>query len=135
MLRYGVADGTSNWRRADEIDDAIQKITPADVQRVTNTYFTKENRAVAIWTRKGGSAPEDPALASVPDQAKPMVKQMLSRIENATDAAQLQQMLGRLEQMGGQAPPEMKSALDLVRARCEAKIAQLSGNATNAKKD
>ena len=126
MIRYGVADGTANWRMADQVDDAVQKVTAADVQKVAQTYFTKENRAVAIWTRKGGSAPEDPALAALPAEAKPMVKQMLSRIDSATDPAQLQQMLTRLDQMGGQAPAEMKPALDLVRSRAEAKIQQLN---------
>ena len=126
MIRYGVADGTADWKMADQVDDAVQKVTAAEVQKVAETYFTKENRAVAIWTRKGGSAPEDPALAALPAEAKPMVKQMLSRIDAATDPAQLQQMLTRLEQMGGQTPPEMKPALDLVRTRAEAKLAQLN---------
>jgi predicted Zn-dependent peptidase len=126
MIRYGVADGTANWRMADQVDDAVQKVTAADVQKVAQTYSTKENRAVAIWTRKGGAAPEDPALAALPAEAKPMVKQMLSRIDSATDAAQLQQMLTRLDQMGGQAPAEMKPALDLVRSRAEAKLQQLN---------
>jgi len=126
MIRYGVAEGTADWRMADKLDDAVQAITAADVQRVAETYFTRENRAVAIWTRKGGAAPEDPALAALPAEAKPMVKQMLSRIEAATDAAQIQQMLGRLDQMGGQAPPEMKPALDYIRARAEARLQQLN---------
>lgn len=126
MIRYGVAEGTANWKMADQVDAAVQKVTAADVQKVAETYFTKENRAVAIWTRKGGSAPEDPALAALPAEAKPMVKQMLSRIDSATDPAQIQQMLTRLDQMGGQAPPEMKPALDLVRTRAEARLQQLN---------
>jgi predicted Zn-dependent peptidase len=126
MIRYGVAEGTADWRMADRLDEAVQAVTPAEVQRVAETYFTKENRAVAIWTRKGGSAPEDPAIAALPAEARPMVKQMLTRIESATDPAQIQQMLGRLDQMGGQAPPEMKPALDLVRSRAEARLQQLT---------
>jgi predicted Zn-dependent peptidase len=125
LIRYGIADGTADWRMADKIADAVQTITPADVQRVVNQYFTKENRAVAIWTRKGGSEPEDPALAGMPDQAKGMVKQMLGRINSATDSAQLQAMLGRLDSMSGQLPPEMKPAIDYVRAKCEARMQQL----------
>jgi predicted Zn-dependent peptidase len=129
MIRYGVAEGTAGWRMADQMDEAIQKVTADDVQRVANAYFTKENRAVAIWTRKGGAAPEDPALAALPADARPMVKQMVSRIDSATDAAQVQQLLGRLDQMGGQVPPEMKPALDYVRAKAEARIATLNANA------
>jgi predicted Zn-dependent peptidase len=125
LIRYGIADGTADWRMADKIADAVQAITAADVQRVANQYFTKENRAVAIWTRKGGSEPEDPALAGMSDQAKGMVKQMLGRISSATDSAQLQTMLGRLDSMSGQLPPEMKPAIDYVRAKCEARMQQL----------
>lgn len=128
MLRYGRADGEANWRLADELDAAIQNVTPADVQRVANAYFSKENRAVAIWTRKGGSTPDDPAVAALPENAKPMVRQMLGRIAAATDASQLTQMMTRLDTMGSQAPPEMKPALDLVRAKCEARIAQLNAD-------
>jgi len=125
MIRYGLAEGTAEWRMADQLDEEVQAVSAADVRRVAETYFTKENRAVAIWTRKGGTAPEDPALAALPAEAKPMVKQMLGRIEAATDATQIQQMLSRLDQMGGQAPPEMKPALDYVRAKAEARLQQL----------
>jgi predicted Zn-dependent peptidase len=129
MIRYGFAEGTADWRMADRIDEAIQAVSAADVQRVASTWFTKETRAVAIWTRKGGAAPEDPAIAALPADARPMVKQMLGRIDAATDAAQIQQMLARIDQMGAQAPAEMKPAMDLVRARAEARIATLNANA------
>ncbi|HKQ57606.1 MAG TPA: pitrilysin family protein [Candidatus Eisenbacteria bacterium] len=126
MIRYGFADGTADWRMADKITEAVQATTAADVQRVAKDYFTKENRAVAIWTRKAGAAAEDPEIAALPAEARPMVKQMLGRIDSATDAAQVQQMLGRMDQMAAQVPPEMKPAMDLVRARAEAKIQQLN---------
>jgi predicted Zn-dependent peptidase len=126
MIRYGFADGTADWRMADKITEAVQATTAADVQRVAKDYFTRENRAVAIWTRKAGAAGEDPEIAALPAEAKPMVKQMLGRIDSATDAAQIQQMLGRMEQMAAQVPPEMKPAMDLVRARAEAKIQLLN---------
>jgi len=54
-----------------------------------------------------------------------MVQQMLGRIDSATDAAQIQQMLARLDQMSAQIPPEMKPAIDFVRAKAEARMAQL----------
>jgi hypothetical protein len=55
-----------------------------------------------------------------------MAKQMLARIGDATDPAKLQQMIERMDQMGAQVPAEMKPALDLVRARAQAKIDALS---------
>jgi predicted Zn-dependent peptidase len=126
LFRYVLAEGRGTWRDADRIDAAVQALTPADVQRVAQKYFARENRTVAIWTRKAGAGPEDPALAALPPEAKGMAKQMLTRIEGMTDAAQVQKLLERLDMMGAQVPPEMKPALDLVRARAQAKLTTLS---------
>jgi predicted Zn-dependent peptidase len=49
-------DGEGYWREINEAGPKIQAVTAADVQRVANKYFTKENRAVAIYTRKAGAA-------------------------------------------------------------------------------
>ena len=127
LFRYARAEGTSSWRDADRIDREVQAVTAADVQRVARKYFQKENRAVLVWTRKGGSA-EDPALANLPEQARGMVKGMVARIDGASDPAQIQQMLERLDQMGGQMPPEMKPALDYIRAKAQARITLLQGS-------
>ncbi len=127
LFRYVQAEGMGTWRDAERIDQEFAALAPADVQRVAQRYFTKPNRTVAVWTRAGGQAEEeDPAIAGLPAEAKGMAKQMLTRIESATDAAKLQQMIERMDQMGAQAPPEMKPALDLVRAKAQAKIEALS---------
>ena len=125
MLRYGVADGRGDWRLADRLSDDVQKVSAADLQRITTRYFTRENRAVAVYTRKGGSEPEDPALTALAPEAKGMVKQALSRLAQAKDAAQLQQMLQRMEQMGAQVPEAMKPGLDYVKAKIQARLAEL----------
>jgi len=52
-------DGLGNWREINEAGPKIQAVTAADVQRVAQQYFTKENRAVAIYTRKAGAAKAD----------------------------------------------------------------------------
>jgi predicted Zn-dependent peptidase len=48
-------DGNGDWREINEAGPRIQAVTAADVQRVAKKYFTKENRAVAIYTRKAGT--------------------------------------------------------------------------------
>jgi predicted Zn-dependent peptidase len=45
-------DGEGDWREINEAGPKIQAVTAADVKRVANQYFVKENRAVAIYTRK-----------------------------------------------------------------------------------
>jgi predicted Zn-dependent peptidase len=49
-------DGEGDWREINEAGPKIQAVTAADVQRVANKYFTKENRAVAVYTRKPGAS-------------------------------------------------------------------------------
>ncbi len=49
-------DGMGNWREINEAGAKYQAVTAADVQRVVKTYFTKENRAVATYTRKPETA-------------------------------------------------------------------------------
>jgi predicted Zn-dependent peptidase len=49
-------DGLGNWREINEAGPKLQAVTAADLQRVAKQYFTKENRAVAIYTRKADTA-------------------------------------------------------------------------------
>lgn len=126
LFRYAVADGRGTWQDADRIDEAVQGVTAADIQRVAQAYFQRENRAVAVWSRKGGGEPVDPALAALPPEAQKMAKSLVARVAAAPDAASVQKILERLDQMGGQAPPEMKPALDYVRAKAQARLSQLS---------
>ena len=48
-------DGEGDWQEINEAGLKIQAVTAADVKRVANLYFTKENRAAAIYTRKPGT--------------------------------------------------------------------------------
>lgn len=45
---------TGSWRYMIEHRGKITNVTPADVMRVANTYFTRENRNVGFITKKGG---------------------------------------------------------------------------------
>lgn len=45
-------EGEGDWREINSADAKLQAVTTADVKRVANMYFTKENRAVATFTRK-----------------------------------------------------------------------------------
>lgn len=127
MIRYGIYEAQGTWRDADRIDGEIQEITAEQVQEVAKKYFTKENRAVAIWTRLEGSEPEDPAIAGLPPQAKAMVKQSLAKLEGMKDPAEVQQMLQRMESMGERVPPEMKPAMDYLKEKAQQRLTELQG--------
>jgi predicted Zn-dependent peptidase len=52
-------EGEGDWREINEAGKKIQAVTAADVKRVANQYFTKENRMVGIYTRKGSSSKQE----------------------------------------------------------------------------
>jgi predicted Zn-dependent peptidase len=52
-------EGEGDWREINEAGPKIQAVTAADVKRVASEYLTKENRTVAIYTRKAGAKPAD----------------------------------------------------------------------------
>jgi predicted Zn-dependent peptidase len=45
---------TGSWRYMIEYRRKVASITPADIQRVAQQYFTRENRTVGFITKKGG---------------------------------------------------------------------------------
>jgi hypothetical protein len=100
-------------------------VTAADIQRVAAKYITAENRNVAVYVRKEGSAPEDPELAALPPQIKGMVKQQLAQIEQVTDRAKLEEMLAQLRAMAGRVPPQMKPAIQYLVERAEERLESL----------
>ncbi len=87
----------------------------------------KENQATALVSRKAGSAPsaDDAALAEVPEQMRPMVKQSLARLAAETDAEKLKGTIAKMEAQSGQVPAEMKKGFDLLVAKAKERAAEL----------
>ena len=48
-------EGEGDWHEINDAGPKIRAVTAADVKRVANKYFTRENRSVAIYTRKPGT--------------------------------------------------------------------------------
>lgn len=49
-------EGEGDWREINDANAKLQAVTAADVKRVAAEYLTKENRAVATFTRKAEAA-------------------------------------------------------------------------------
>ena len=127
LMQIMRSEGLGNWREINEAGPKIQAVTPADLRRVAKKYFTKENRAVAIYTRKPGTGggDEDPLLAGLDAQSKAMARKMSSSINANKNLEQLKKQLAgleaQLEQTGAKAPPVMK----VIRAILRNRIAEL----------
>jgi len=132
LLQLLVYDAEGDWRELNEGPGRIAAVTAADVQRVAETYFTKEGRNVMSYSRKAGTK-EDPELAKLSGQAKQAAKQMLSQLEQVSDPAQLQQIITKLEGGKEQAPPQFKPALELVIERAKQRLATMQSTSGEEK--
>jgi len=118
-------DGLGDWRYINTYADQVEAVTAADLQRAARQYFTRENRTVGVFLRKEGGPPEDPELAALTPEAQAMVKQNLQRILAETDPAKLREGISRMQAAAGQAPPEMKAAIELILKRAQERLAAL----------
>jgi predicted Zn-dependent peptidase len=125
-IQLMVYDALGDWTYINTSADRTDAVTAGDVQRVAKDYLTKETRTVAIFLRKEGAIAEDPEIAKLPPQAQAMVRQNLKEIEAETDVARLQEGIAQMQQMAGQAPPEMKPAVDVLLKRAEERLRALS---------
>ena len=123
LMQIMRSEGLGNWREINEAGPKIQAVTPADLQRVAKKYFTKENRAVAVYTRKPGigGGDEDPLLAGLDAQSKAMARKMSSSINANKNLEELKKQLAgleaQMEQAGAKAPPVMKVIRTVLRNR------------------
>jgi predicted Zn-dependent peptidase len=124
-------EGVGTWREINEAGAKYQAVTAADLRRVVNAYFTRENRAVAIYTRKAGgkAAADDPDLAALPADQKKAIQGMMARFNSETDAGKLRSALSKLEAQGDKAPPEAKAFGEVLRKKLKERIAELEKSA------
>ncbi len=127
LLQLMVSEAYGDWTELNSGPKKLEAVTAADVQRVAQTYLVKENQATALVSRKAGSAPsaDDAALAEVPEQIRPMIKQSLQRLGAETDQAKLKDGIAKMEAQAAQVPPEMKKGVDLLVAKAKERLAEL----------
>lgn len=127
LFQLMITDGLGDWREVNEAGPKYQAVTAEDVKRVANAYFTKENRCVAIYTRKPGTggAGEDAELTKLPAEQQTMAKQVLARIAGEKDVERLKQRLAKLEEGAAQAPAEAKQMMDWMKQKVQERIAEL----------
>jgi predicted Zn-dependent peptidase len=127
MIQLLFYDGLGDWQYINEWSDNTLAVTAEDVKRVAETYFTPENSAVAIYNRKAGSQEEEwpPELAGLPAEQQQMVKSQLRQLKQVSDPAQLQGILGQIQQQKSAVPAEMQQAIGMVEKWIENRINEL----------
>ncbi len=126
LLQLLVYEGYGDYKELNEGPKKLAAVTAEDLQRVAKQYLVKTNQAAALYTRKAGTAQaEDPALAEVPEQMRPMIKGALQRISQEKDAAKLKEQVGKMEAQSAQVPPEMKKGFDLLLTKARERLTEL----------
>jgi predicted Zn-dependent peptidase len=127
MAQLLVRDAGRGWRHINTDPKLIQAVTAGDVTRVANTYFSPENRTVAIYyTKKTEGAETDPLLSGLDDQEKQQVRELKTAV-GGFDKEQVQQSLQQLEQQGSQAPPDKRDLVQALRKILESRLEALEG--------
>ena len=133
LLQLLFYDGWGDWKYINEWSAKTLAVSAEDVQRVARQYFTAENRTVASYNRKAGTAAEEiPAeLAGMPAQAQQQVMAQIREIRQVEDPAKLEQLLAGIEQQRAQIPPEMKPFADAIEKAAREQLEKLKsrGNA------
>ncbi len=119
-------DGLGDWRELNAVGAKIQAITAEDVQRVAKKYFTKENRAVGIFTRKPGTGAEvDADLAGLTDEQKGAIQQLVSQLKQQKDVTKLKPALEQMQGRAAQVPEEQKAFFQVYLKKMQSRIAEL----------
>ncbi len=123
MMQLMVREAWRGWETINSDPALYDAVTVEDIQRVVNTYFTPENRAVAVYYREESDEAPDPRFAGLDDQELQQVRQMMTMIQQM-NPEQLAAFAAQIEQMAGQAPPEQQDMVrvlgELVQERLEA---------------
>jgi hypothetical protein len=127
LLQLGYYEGLGTWEEINESPTRIEAVTADDIQRVAKTYFARDNRSVATYTRKAGMAAPaaDEALASLPAPMQAQARQMAQQIAKETDVERLRQAFGQMNAQAAQLPPSMKPLVEYIMAKMEARLAEL----------
>ena len=108
LMQLMFNDGLGDWREVNEAGPKHQAVTAADVKRVVNTYFTKENRTVAIYTRKAGK-PEVPLVAGLSAEEQSALRSLAATLKAESDARKTRPGAARGRRTGGQGGRQSQS--------------------------
>lgn len=124
LLNY---DGLGDWTYLNTWSEPTLAVTEADVKRVAKTYFSPENRAVAMYFRKAGAGGEEwpVEVTSLPPEVQQRVKQQITQLKAVKDPAKLNEILGQLRERKAGAPAEVQKIMGVVESWLVSRIAEL----------
>jgi predicted Zn-dependent peptidase len=119
-------DGLGDWEAINNDGPKLQAVTAADIKRVAEKYFTRENRCVAVYTRKAGKeAGADPDMVGLSAEQQATIRKVASAVKAETNLEALKGALQQLEAKLGQADDKNKPFLKIYRKKIEERVNEL----------
>jgi predicted Zn-dependent peptidase len=128
LMQLLYSDGMGDWREINEAGRKHQAVTAADIQRVVNKYFKKENRNVAIYTRKPGESSSEttpPELAGLSAEQQAGIKAMLKRVSQEKDAEKLKMALQKMDGVAEPSDEKLKAIYQLQKKAIQQRLEEL----------
>lgn len=133
FFQLAITEAYGDYEYLNEYPDRIAAVTPEDIMRVANEYFGADERAVSLYTRRGGSEEQlmtlDDVRASLPEEMAGMMMAQLeneiAKLMNETDADALRIQLDQMDEQAGMVPPRYETAMKFVRQQIEQRIAEI----------
>ena len=127
MMQLLIREGNRGWEHINADPALYDAVTPDDIMRVAQKYFTSESRAGAVYYREGGDDAEpDPLLAGLSEEERQQVAQLQAMIGQMGEE-QLGQFLAQADQMRAQLPPESQDMADVLQELLARRLAELGG--------
>jgi predicted Zn-dependent peptidase len=119
-------DGLGDWREFNEAGPKYQAVTAEDVKRVASQYFSKENRTVGIYTRKGGkSGSDDPDLKDLSTEQRSQIQALVAQLKSETDLSKLKQAREKLQSQASEVPQDQRPFFKAYSMKVEQRIEEL----------
>ncbi len=131
LLQLGYYEALGGWEYINHSPKEMAAVSSEDIIRVANAYFKPEQRSVAVYLRKEGSAtPENAELARFTPESRGMIEQVQKMIQTMP-AEQLQQMAAQIAAGREGAPPpgapaDIKEAFDYVLEKVTARLDEIN---------
>ncbi|MEW5975423.1 MAG: pitrilysin family protein [Acidobacteriota bacterium] len=125
MLQLLVREAGRGWQHINTDPKLIQAVTAEDVRRVANTYFTPDNRTVAIYYTKKTLDSDDPLLSGLSEAEK----QIVSRTKSQAAQLSRDQVLQALQQVQEhrEKRPEQEKLMQVLQKVFEEQLQRLEG--------
>jgi predicted Zn-dependent peptidase len=117
------SDGLGDWREINEAGRKYQAVTAEDIQRVAKAYFTRENRNVAVYTRKlAKSTDEETGVDTLTPDEKSALEKFTAEVKKETNLKKLRAELTTIKDEFGDADEKTKPMLEAKRKVLEQRL-------------